>query len=175
MMKKADKKICGKKTVKGTKCQRSPGEGNASCHMHRRTLQPTQEVAFQYIANSDSDSDCGGGAARRPTLTKIKEEQTTPKITQEATLYPSNGQGVITWEGKEYALPFNELDLDTNSGEMITIQNRFGGDSVTVPWFAAAVYDAISLYERLQQWEDQRKGLKWFGDHFPSAYMTLLD
>ena len=81
----------------------------------------------------------------------------------------------VKWEGKDYALPFYGMDLDTDRGKMITIQNRFGGDSVMVPWFAAAVYDVIMGSERLNQWEDHAKGLDWFGEHFPDAYMVLLD
>jgi hypothetical protein len=79
------------------------------------------------------------------------------------------------WEGKDYAMPFYGMDLDTDRGKMITIQNRFGGDSISVPWFAAAVYDVIMGSERLGQWEDHAKGLEWFGEHFPDAYMVLLD
>lgn len=93
---------------------------------------------------------------------------------------PAEGPGLrivehIKWEGKDYPMPFYGMDLDTDRGKMITIQNRFGGDSVSVPWFAAAVYDVIMGSEKLNQWEDHRKGLDWFGEHFPSEYMVLLD
>jgi hypothetical protein len=81
----------------------------------------------------------------------------------------------VKWEGKDYALPFYGMDLDTDRNKMITIQNRFGGDSVTIPWFAAAVYDVIMGSEKLEQWDDHRKGIDWFAEHFPDAYMVLLD
>ena len=81
----------------------------------------------------------------------------------------------VKWEGKDYALPFYGMDLDTDRNKMITIENRFGGDSVTVPWFAAAVYDVIMGSEKLEQWDDHRKGIDWFAEHFPDAYMVLLD
>jgi len=81
----------------------------------------------------------------------------------------------IVWEGKDYPLPFYGMDLDTDRNKMITIQNRFGGDSVTIPWFAAAVYDVIMGSEKLEQWDDLAKGLEWFGEYFPDAYMVLLD
>ena len=81
----------------------------------------------------------------------------------------------VKWEGKDYALPFYGMDLDTDRGKMITIQNRFGGDSVTIPWFAAAVYDVIMGSEKLGEWDDHRKGIDWFAEHFPKAYMVLLD
>ena len=92
----------------------------------------------------------------------------------------SSGPGLrivehVKWEGKDYALPFYGMDLDTDRNKMITIENRFGGDSVTVPWFAAAVYDVIMGSEKLEQWDDHGKGIDWFAEHFPDAYMVLLD
>lgn len=81
----------------------------------------------------------------------------------------------VIWQGKDYPMPFYGMDLDTDRNKMITIENRFGGDSISVPWFAAAVYDVIMGSERLQQWEDHAKGLEWFGEYFPDAYMVLLD
>jgi hypothetical protein len=81
----------------------------------------------------------------------------------------------VKWEGKDYALPFYGMDLETDRNKMITIQNRFGGNSVTIPWFAAAVYDVIMGSEKLGEWDDHRKGIDWFAEHFPKAYMVLLD
>ena len=81
----------------------------------------------------------------------------------------------VKWEGKDYALPFYGMDLETDRNKMITIQNRFGGNSVTIPWFAAAVYDVIMGSEKLEQWDDHRKGIDWFAEYFPDAYMVLLD
>jgi len=81
----------------------------------------------------------------------------------------------IKWEGKDYPLPFYGMDLDTDRNKMITIQNRFGGHSITIPWFAAAVYDVIMGSEKLNQWDDHGKGIEWFLEYFPDAYMVLLD
>ena len=81
----------------------------------------------------------------------------------------------VKWAGKDYALPFYGMDLETDRGKMITIQNRFGGHSISIPWFAAAVYDVIMGSERLNQWKDHAKGLEWFLEYFPDAYMVLLD
>jgi len=81
----------------------------------------------------------------------------------------------IRWEGKDYPLPFYGMDLDTDRNKMITIKNRFGGDSANIPWFAAAVYDVIMGSEKLGEWDDHAKGLEWFGKYFPSEYMVLLD
>lgn len=81
----------------------------------------------------------------------------------------------IKWEGKDYPLPFYGMDLDTDRDKMITIQNRFGGDSISIPWFAAAVYDVIMGSERLNEWNDHRKGIDWFIEYFPDAYTVLLD
>jgi len=81
----------------------------------------------------------------------------------------------VKWEGKDYPLPFYGMDLETDRNKMITIQNRFGGHSISIPWFAAAVYDVIMGSEKLNQWDDHAKGLEWFGEYFPDAYMVLLD
>ena len=92
----------------------------------------------------------------------------------------SSGPGLrivehVKWNGKDYAMPFYGMDLETDRDKMIEIQNRFGGDSISVPWFAAAVYDVIMGSERLKEWDDHAKGMDWFAEHFPDAYMTLLD
>ena len=81
----------------------------------------------------------------------------------------------VKWEGKDYALPFYGMDLETDRNKMIAIENRFSGDIISVPWFAAAVYDVIMGSEKLEQWDDHRKGIDWFAEHFPDAYMVLLD
>ena len=80
----------------------------------------------------------------------------------------------VHWQGKNYLMPF-QLDLETDKGKMITIKNRFGGDSANIPWFAAAVYDVIMGAERTEDWDLHAQGLEWFGENFPSEYMTLLD
>lgn len=84
----------------------------------------------------------------------------------------------VNWQGKKYTMPFYGCDLKTDEGKEITIQNRFGGHSVTLPWFAAAVYDVIMGSERLGDQfasDHHAKGMDWFLEYFPDAYMVLLD
>ncbi len=100
------------------------------------------------------------------------------KLREEKPAAPKPGLRIvehIKWEGKDYPLPFYGMNLDIDRGKMITIQNRFGGDSISIPWFAAAVYDVIMGSERLNEWDDHRKGIDWFIEYFPKAYMVLLD
>jgi len=55
------------------------------------------------------------------------------------------------------------------------VEQRGGGGSCELPWFAVAIYDMIMGAERLNAWQDHRDGLDWFIEHFPDAYMVLLD
>ena len=82
---------------------------------------------------------------------------------------------VINWQGKEYRIPFDvDLTLDPQN-KLIDVQNRFGGATASLPWFAVAVYDLIIGAERLEDYDTVQKGLGWFSKHFPNEYMTLLD
>jgi len=69
-------------------------------------------------------------------------------------------------------LPFECRILDKESVE---IANRFTGEKVLLPPDAVAVYDTLIGAERFQQWDIVRKGLDWFIQHEPDAYMVLLD
>ena len=80
----------------------------------------------------------------------------------------------INWNNKEYPIPFS-VNLEWDKDKIIKVDNRFGGASCELPWFAVAIYDMIMGAERLNQWEDHRQGLDWFIDHFPNEYMVLLD
>jgi hypothetical protein len=80
----------------------------------------------------------------------------------------------INWNNKDYPIPFS-VNLEWDNGKMIEVQNRFGGSSCELPWFAVAIYDMIMGAERLEAWQDHRDGLDWFIEHFPDAYMVLLD
>ena len=77
------------------------------------------------------------------------------------------------YEGKEINSPFDQ-DIMVYENEE-TIQNRIGGDSVTVPGFAAAVYDVIMGSEMVPDCDKVQKCCSWFAKHFPDAYMALLD
>jgi len=83
---------------------------------------------------------------------------------------------------KERKLPF-DCAVGT---EPETVQNIFGGDSVTIPADAVAVYDVIigssmmaekatSSKAQAKLYKEVRKGLDWFMKHEPKAYMVLLD
>jgi hypothetical protein len=52
---------------------------------------------------------------------------------------------------------------------------RLGGESTTLPEFAAAVYDTIIGAEMFGDYDTVRKGLDWFRQHFAKQYMVLLD
>ena len=80
----------------------------------------------------------------------------------------------ITWNNKEYPIPFT-VNLEWDNGKMIKVDNRFGGGSCQLPWFAVAIYDMIMGAELLSEWEDHANGLDWFREHFPKEYMVLLD
>lgn len=77
------------------------------------------------------------------------------------------------YDNKEIISPFQESIIVYDKEE--TIENRFGGDKVTVPGFAAAVYDVIMGSEIIGDYDKVRKGCDWFREHFPKAYMVLLD
>jgi hypothetical protein len=81
---------------------------------------------------------------------------------------------VINYEGKEYRIPF-DLDLQIDKDKVIDVENRFSGETASLPWFAVAVYDMIMGSERLEDYDTMRKGLSWFQKYFPKQYMTLLD
>ena len=67
--------------------------------------------------------------------------------------------------------PFNVV-VGTES-EFIT--NPFSGESVELDPVAVAVYDCIRGAEMLGDYETVHRGLHWFINHRPDAYMTLLD
>ena len=81
----------------------------------------------------------------------------------------------VTYNNKEYKIPFDvDLTLDAPD-KLIEVPNRFSGEVANLPWFAGAVYDMIMGAERLEDYDTMRKGITWFQKHFPKEYMTLLD
>ena len=80
----------------------------------------------------------------------------------------------INWNNKDYPIPFS-VNLEWDKDKMIKVDNRFGGASCQLPWFAVAIYDMIMGAELLSEWEDHANGLDWFREHFPKEYMVLLD
>ena len=82
---------------------------------------------------------------------------------------------VVTYNNKEYKIPFDvNLTLDAKD-KLIEVPNRFSGEVAHLPWFAVAVYDMIMGAERLEDYTTVRQGLTWFQKNFPKEYMTLLD
>ena len=69
-------------------------------------------------------------------------------------------------------LPFDCRVIDTKPVE---VKNRFTGDPVMLEPDAVAVYDTLMGAELIQDWKSLRKGLDWFIDNEPKAYMVLLD
>ena len=75
-------------------------------------------------------------------------------------------------ELKERALPFKCEILDK---EPQVVKNPYSGDEVLLQPDALAVYDTIKGYELYGMWDEVRRGLDWFREHEPKAYMILLD
>ena len=79
----------------------------------------------------------------------------------------------------ERQLPFRVDVLDKEPKE---ITNPFSGESYTLEPDAVAVYDVI-MAEQIAEaqglakcnWDNVRKGLDWFREYEPKAYMVLLD
>ena len=75
-------------------------------------------------------------------------------------------------------LPFDWLVGD--GPEEVT--NPFSGESITIPADAVAVYDVTMGMNWMAEqsgnpkhWDIVRKGLDWFRQYEPKAYMVLLD
>ena len=80
----------------------------------------------------------------------------------------------IKYKNKTYKLPFAvSLPEDPTAEEKIS--NRFGGGSCMLPAFAVAVYDVIKGAEYTEDYDLVRKGIDWFLEYEPEAYMVLLD
>ena len=75
-------------------------------------------------------------------------------------------------------LPFKCLVGD----EPEEVTNPFSGESITIPADAVAVYDVTMGMNWMAEqsgnpkhWDIVRKGLDWFRQYEPKAYMVLLD
>ena len=55
------------------------------------------------------------------------------------------------------------------------ISNPFSGEKIELDPVAVAVYDCIKGAEVLGDYDIVRKGIDWFIEHYPEAYMVLLD
>jgi hypothetical protein len=94
----------------------------------------------------------------------------------------------IKYNNKTIKLPFADADYGVFPLEMETVTNPFSGQSTELPKFAVAVYDVIMgsnlIAEKHDQsngtgtspdWNNVRRGLDWFRQHFAKEYMVLLD
>lgn len=59
--------------------------------------------------------------------------------------------------------------------EPAEVRNRFGGDSIVLQPEELAVYDYLMGCEMMGDYEGLRKGIDWFMENNPEAYMVLLD
>ena len=59
--------------------------------------------------------------------------------------------------------------------EPVEVKNPFSGESATLSPEEVAVYDYLKGCELMGDYAGVRKGLDWFMDKNPEAYMTLLD
>ena len=59
--------------------------------------------------------------------------------------------------------------------EPVFVQNPYSSEGVLLEPDAVAVYDYIKGCEALGETKGLHKGLAWFMEHEPSAYMVLLD
>lgn len=66
-------------------------------------------------------------------------------------------------------------EIDVYEDEHVDLFNRFTGEKATVTGEEASVYDLILGAEMFGQWDIVQKGLDWFRQKNPKAYMTLLD
>ena len=95
----------------------------------------------------------------------------------------------IKYRNKTIKLPFKDADYGGDRAqESVTIRNRFTGQATEMPTFAAAVYDVIMGSEMIasqedkrlgdggsKHWDNVRKGIDWFKQHFAEQYMVVLD
>jgi len=93
----------------------------------------------------------------------------------------------ITYNKKTIKLPW-KFTNKTLTTDMENRTNRFSGQSIELPNFAAEVYDATMQFNHRAEeydarhgmgtaslWPQVRKGLDWFRRYFAKEYMVLLD
>ena len=96
----------------------------------------------------------------------------------------------INYKEKKMKLPFV---VKSHSTAMVTRKNRFSGQSIDLPGFAACVYDYIMYMTEVTEakdrqtnqtpgfsdnqddWQIVRNGLDFFRRYFAKEYMVLLD
>lgn len=59
--------------------------------------------------------------------------------------------------------------------EPVEVRNPFSGEPATLSPEEVAVYDYLKGCELMGDYDGVRRGLDWFSQKNPEAYMTLLD
>jgi len=96
----------------------------------------------------------------------------------------------INYNNKKMKLPF---EIKSHSTAMVKRTNGLSGESITLPCFAACVYD-YTMYksmmtelkdketkqtpgfsEHQDEWQIVRNGINFFRQYFAKEYMVLLD
>jgi len=72
----------------------------------------------------------------------------------------------------ERQLPFQ---VAVSKTDPVEVTNPFSGESYKLEADALAVYDIIKGAEYSKNYDLVRKGLDWFREYEPEAYMVLLD
>tara|TARA_Y100001951_G_C11230243_1_gene234166 strand:- start:95 stop:319 length:225 start_codon:yes stop_codon:yes gene_type:complete len=72
----------------------------------------------------------------------------------------------------ERQLPFR---VAVSKTDPVEVTNPFSGESYKLEADALAVYDTIKGAEYSANYDLVRKGLDWFREYEPEAYMVLLD
>ena len=72
----------------------------------------------------------------------------------------------------ERHLPFQ---VAVSKTDPVEVTNPFSGESYKLEADALAVYDIIKGAEYSENYDLVRKGLDWFMEYEPEAYMVLLD
>lgn len=78
-------------------------------------------------------------------------------------------------EDNEMQEVIEKLDILPEGHKLLTVTNRFSGESVTLTPLAEAVYSWIQGCERFEMYDEVRLGLDWFMEYYPKEYMILLD
>jgi hypothetical protein len=97
-----------------------------------------------------------------------------------------NRNETIEYNNKKIKIPFDIYCSRDNATEFETVTNPFSGVTVTLPKFAAAVYDVIKGAEVIMDQQpftpmaqDSRKafekGITFFQKYFTNEYYSLLD
>tara|TARA_R100001510_G_C7442010_1_gene70801 strand:+ start:90 stop:323 length:234 start_codon:yes stop_codon:yes gene_type:complete len=68
-----------------------------------------------------------------------------------------------------------QMSVLEENDPLLTVKNRFTGDSVKLTPRAEGLYSYIIGCESLQQWENMQVALSYFRKHYPKEYMILLD